>query len=70
LHFGLPAALQEDLDLLLRRLQACLAVPGERHAALEGPQRLIERHIAPLESLYEALELRQGFFKINGFVIG
>jgi hypothetical protein len=66
---GLPAALQEDLDFLLRSLEARLAVPGERHAALERPQRLIERHVAPLEPCYQALELRQGFFKINGFGI-
>jgi hypothetical protein len=44
-------------------------VPGERHAALEGPQRLIEGHVAPLEPRHQALELRQGFFEINGFGI-
>jgi hypothetical protein len=66
---GLPAALQEDLDLLLRRLEARLAVPGERHAPLERPQRLIERHVAPLEPRHQALELRQRFLKINRFGI-
>jgi len=44
-------------------------MPRERHTTLEGPQGLIERHIAPLEPLNEALEFRQGFFKINRFVI-
>jgi len=69
LHFRLPAALQEDLDLLLRRLEARLTLPGECHATLERPQRLIERDIAALEPLHEALELRQGFFEIDRFVV-
>ena len=43
LQLGLAAALEEDFDFLLRRLQAGLAVPGERHATLERAERLIER---------------------------
>jgi hypothetical protein len=69
LHIGLTAALQEDLDLLLRGLEARLALPRECHAALERPQRLIERHIASLEPLHEALELREGCFEVHGLVV-
>jgi len=69
LYFGLPAALQEDLDLLLRRLEARLAMPGQCHAALKSPQRVIEWHIASLEPLDEALELRQSFLEIDGSVV-
>ena len=69
MHFGLTAALQEYFDLLLRRLEARLALARERYATLESPQRLIERHVAALEPRHEALELRQRFLKINGFGI-
>jgi hypothetical protein len=41
----------------------------KRHTTLESPQGLIERHIAALEALDEALELCQGLFKIDGFVL-
>lgn len=69
LHRRLPAALEENLDLLLCRLETRLTVPGERHSALERPQRLIEWHITALEPLDQTLELDQRLFKINGFVI-
>src|SRR5215472_85938 len=51
LCFG--AALHEDLDLLLGRLERGLTLTGERDAALEGLQSLIERQVAVLEPLHQ-----------------
>src|SRR5204862_165213 len=66
---GLAAALQEDLDLLLRGLEGCLAVARERDAALEDLQRLIEGQIAALETLHQGLELRQRLFEVGAFAV-
>jgi hypothetical protein len=44
-------------------------VTGERHAALERSQRLIERHIAALEPFHQALEFDQCLLKIDGFAV-
>src|SRR5690348_2450876 len=65
----LAAALQEDLDFLLRGLERGLAVAGERDAALEGLQCLIERQIAALETLDQGLELRERFLKVGGSAV-
>ena len=61
-----PAALEQDLDLLLGRLQRGLAVARQRDAALEGLQRLIERQIAALEPLDERFELGERLLEIGG----
>ena len=62
------AAVQEDLHLLLGRLQCTLTLTCQRNAALKGPQGIIERQIALFEALDERLELREGAFEIHRLV--
>ncbi len=61
------AAREQDLDLLLRCLECRLAMAGERDAALEGFQRLIERQIAALQPRHQSLELRESLLEIRRF---
>src|SRR5262249_31010015 len=69
LNVWLATAVQQDLDLLLRRLQARLAVARECHATLKPAQRLIQRYVCLLEPLHEALELSERLFEVHGFTV-
>src|SRR5262245_39611825 len=65
LQLGLRALLHQDLHLLLRGLERGLAVAGEGDSAFEGLERFIERQVAALQALHEALELGEGLFEIG-----
>ena len=56
---------QKDLDFLLGSFQRGLAVARQLHAALEGLERLIERQVAALEALDQALKLGQSFLEVG-----
>ena len=61
--------LEENLDLLLGRLQGALAVAGEGDAALEEFQGLIQRQVPALESLGEGFQLGQSLFEVRDFAV-
>lgn len=61
----LPAALEENLDLLLRGPQGALAMACQLHAALEGPQSFLQRKIATLQALHKALQLPERVLEVG-----
>ncbi len=62
-------ALEQNLDLLLGRLQGALAVAREGHAALEQLERLIQWQVAALESLHEGFQFGQGLFEVGTLLL-
>ena len=57
-------ALGEELDAALGGAQLIVAVAGQRHAAFEQGERLVERQVAVFELLHDLLELGDGGFEI------
>src|SRR5581483_2592784 len=57
--------IEQQLDAELRLLERALAIAVERHAALEGTQRLVEALVALFHAGDETLELVEGFLEVG-----
>ena len=65
----LGAVLKERFHAQFRLLENRLTVAGEADTALEGAQRLLKAEGASLHLLDKPLELREGFFEVDGSVV-
>src|SRR6185312_9812185 len=70
LGFWLAIASQQDFDPLLRGLERALTVPRQRHAPLEGLERLFERQVATLEPRDQRLELGKRLLEVGYLALG
>jgi hypothetical protein len=62
--------LREDADLALGVAERLLADAGQHHAALELPERLLERELAQFESRDDLLEFGKGGLEVGRGLFG